>query len=742
VPAADGPAKSGPILRKRLAATVFVVLFLMLQGFFGAPAMAQSSSDTPRLRLEVSQLVPRYVSTNSTSLSIPGKITNIGDRRIAKPVVRLEIGERLTTERQLTESMAGGLPVGSKPSNFIPVADSLEPGQSVSFTVTAPLGTGPNALQVTKTGVYPLLVNVNGTPEFGGTARLAALSMLLPVVGVPGKSPESHPKSLGLSILWPIANTVPRVATLPFRGQLLLADDDLATELSTGGRLYSLLAAAQQQSDRPLFDSLCFALDPDLVDTVELMTHGYQFRTGAGLATANGKGVEAAKEWLAMLKQLVTGHCVVALPYADADLTLLSKVKAGDQPDAALVTTAAEGANVLQRVLGVQPQHGVLWPDGSMDTKTLGMLGGAGVNTLLTDSTNLKSTGAPNAVVSLSGTDLRAQPIDALVSSALSGNKGAALRTANGSGPLATVTSQPAIAAQNGLAALAFRAGLGQSSPEPGTLVLAPPRRWNVPLAELQALLNTIGDYKTAGLVAPKTLSQLLSASGGGEATTTIGTQDMSSNASSDLSEAMSGIDTSTASLVNAMAVDATSQVKPADLVNPVHTGLIRGASTAWRETDGGTPAATFNAGSELDFLIGRVSVPTPTQTLSLASGTSPLPVFVSNTLPVTMTVRIALRNNAGLRPEAGAQNLLIPANGSVTQYVPVEALRAGRFSVDVALTTPSGTQLGTTTRFELTSNDYGTITIIVTATAAGALLLLSSRRIYRRIKESKAQRT
>jgi hypothetical protein len=724
---------------KRLAATVTVGLFLVLQGFFGAPAMAQSAPDTPRLRLEVSQLTPRYVSTSSTSLTITGTITNIGDRRIAKPMVRLELGDKLNTERQFTDAMAGEQLPSSKQSSFILVTGVLEPGQSAPLTVTVPLG--PNGLQVSKPGVYPLLVNVNGTPEFGGTARLAALSMLLPVVGAPGRAPESHPKPLGVSILWPITNTVPRIATLPFRGPLLLTDDDLAGELASGGRLGALLEAAQQQSQKPIFSSLCFALDPDLINTVELMTHGYQFRTGGGSAAANGTGVEAAKEWLNSLKQLTNGHCVVTLPYADADLTVLSKVGANGQPDAALVTAAAQGANVLQRVLNVKPQQNVLWPDGAMDPKTLSMLGQAGISTVLTDSANLKADGSSEAGASLNGSDLRAQPIDGLVSSALAGNRSASVRPASTGAPLATPTSQPAVAAQNGLAALAFRAGVGQQNPESPSLILAPPRRWNVPLSELQALLDTVSDYTAANIVTPKGLTQLINTPAAAQATMNLDPQDMTSTAASDLSAALSDIDTSTASLASAMAVDSTSQVKPADLVSPVHIGLIRGTSTAWRETNGGTPAATFNAGSELDYLLGRVSVPTPAQTFSLASGTSPLPVFISNTLPVAMTVRITLRNNAGLRPE-DPQNMQIPANGSVSQYIPVEALRAGRFSVDVVLATPSGTQLGTTARFELASNDYGSITIIVTVTAAGALLLLSSRRIYRRIKESKAQRT
>ena len=725
---------------KRLAAIGLAGLFLVGQGLLGAPAMAQQSPEPPRLRLEVSQLNPRYVTSTSTTLNIPGKITNIGDRRITKLVVRPELGDRLTTERQLTDTIAGGVSTTSDPPKFQPVIDTLEPGQSAPFNITVPLGNGPNGLQITKTGVYPLLVNVNGTPEFGGAARLAALSMLLPVVGVPGRDTPRPAKAAGLSILWPIANTVPRVASMPFRGQLLLTDDELATELAPGGRLHSLVMAAKlQQDNEALFDSMCFALDPDLVDTAELMTHGYQFRTGSG--TTDGKGVQAAKDWLDLLKQVTAGHCVVAMPYADADLTVLSNVRNGDQPDTDLVTTAVSGAAVIQRVLGVQPQRGVLWPEGSLDTKTLAMLSGAGIETVLSESKNLQSDSPVTGGVSLSGTELRAQPIDSLLASALAGTTDVKPST-NGNLTLATgVSTQPAVAAQNGLAALAFRAGLGQQAASPGQLLLAPPRRWNVPLAELQNLLRTVGDYTTAGLVAPKPLQQLLTTSADKQATMTSGAKD--TTGSDDLSESISAVDTTTSGLASAMTVDSTSQVKPADLVSPVRTGLVRAAAVAWQDNAGGTPAATFNARTELASLSDRVVVLPPPQTLSLASGTSPLPVLVSNSLPVAITVRVTLLNNAALRPseQDQAQNRLIPANGSVPQYIPIEALRAGRFSVDVALTTPSGDQLGAPARFELTSNDFGIITVIITASAGGALLLLSSRRIYRRIKESKAQR-
>jgi uncharacterized membrane-anchored protein len=71
---------------------------------------------------------------------------------------------------------------------------------------------------------------------------------------------------------------------------------------------------------------------------------------------------------------------------------------------------------------------------------------------------------------------------------------------------------------------------------------------------------------------------------------------------------------------------------------------------------------------------------------------------------------------------------------------IPAELLRAGKFTVDVQLATPGGTSLGTTSRFEISSTSYGTITVAVTGVAGGVLVLLAGRRIYRRSKKSKSE--
>jgi hypothetical protein len=79
-----------------------------------------------------------------------------------------------------------------------------------------------------------------------------------------------------------------------------------------------------------------------------------------------------------------------------------------------------------------------------------------------------------------------------------------------------------------------------------------------------------------------------------------------------------------------------------------------------------------------------------------------------------------------------------IPAGGSVTVFVPTTATRSGRFSVFATVRTLGGTQLGEQARIELVSSAYGTIVVIVTGLAFVLLVLLSGRRIYRRVKASR----
>jgi hypothetical protein len=725
---------------KRLAGTTLAILFLGLFLSFGpgvAAASSQNDGETPsRLRLDIAQMNPRWVTGTSSTLNITGTVTNTGDRKVSDIAARIQLGERQTTDRQLRASMAEAPPTDSAQSKFADVTRSLDPGQTAPLNITVRLDNTPGALQFARTGVYPLLVNVNGTPEYGGPARLASLSMLVPVLSVPGKDPAGQrpPKPTPVSLLWPISDTRPHVVDAPFGGPTVLADDQLADDLAPGGRLDGLVSAAQSaETDPRVGSALCFAVDPDLLDTITAMGQGYQVRTPAGLVP--GRGVEAANRWMGSLTRLVKGRCVVRMPYGDASLAALSKLR-DSAPE--LTRSAIDTGAHVKDLLGIEPLAGVLWPGGSMDGSTLGRLPDAGVKTLITDPANLQSGSQVTSGVGIAGTTLRAQPSDSLVAAAFGGGSTKPDPAASGS---ITPADDPDIETQNGLAALAYRAGLGgttsaQSSAKP--LLITPPRHWAAPAAEMTRMVEALGEYVNRGMISPEPFQQLLATPTAGTTSMSYTAQDIAAEPPGEVTGQLAGVDSATLDLQNAMAVDPTAQVSPDQVLKPVRDGVLRASSDAWQGNATAQRAAASDARFQLDGLRGRVTVAPPGQVISLASGSSPLPVFISNGLPVSVTVRTNLNNNTGLRP-GPIPDVVVPARGALNTLVQTEALRSGRFTVDVALSTPGGTQLGPSATFELRSNEYGTVTVIVTASAAGALVLLSGRRIYRRIRGRKA---
>ena len=686
------------------------------------------------LRLDVDELNPRVISTTTPDVVITGTITNVGDRKIEDLEVRLQRGEVLADDKAMREALSTSRPTESASSKFVSVAKTLEPGQSAELTVSVPVRGTADSLEIEKPGVYPLLVNVNGKPEYGGTARLTALSLLLPVLSVPGGTavpPPSNPAKL--SVLWPLIDDHPRI--LPSGGdQTVLSDDELANSLSSGGRLYGLVSTMQAEgtTNPNLLNSFCFAIDPDLLDTADRMARGYLVR-GADGQPVPGKGATAADAWLDRVRALTRGRCVIALPYADADLVALSRSGTID-----LQQLALSGTGVLQRILGsVQPQPGVVWPaGGTLDQRTLGDLAGAGPTAVLANASRVVHPQGASPWA-LGANNSRVVPVDELVSASLQVQSG---RPESNSGT-ATTTDERSVSVQNGLAALTYRAAF-QDRPDRSVLI-APPRRWSAPASELTVFLKMIETLYTGSYATSEGLSGLVS----GQAKGTSGGldytgQDSTAEIPPTITDRLVRANGTQRDLVNAMGEDATTKVKPAKLIEPMQYGLVRSMSSAWRGHPDRASLAVAEVESQLAGLISQVNVLTPGRPISLGSQDAPLPLTIVNPLPVTVFVQVKLGETPGLRADA-IPVLAVPARGNLPVFAESEVLRSGRFTVDVTLRTPSGaTLLGTPARLELNSTSYGTITLVITGTAAGALFLLSGLRIFRRVRKARAAKT
>ena len=286
-----------------------------------APAAAGEPGSAPFLQVRIDAVTPDLVTTTSEpNLTVTGTITNVGDRPVHDVVARLEHAAAVTSSSGLRTTLDGGTDQYQPVGEFTNIAAEIPRGQAVGFTFSYPLraDTAPS-LGVDKPGIYPLLVNVNGTPDFGEAARLDDARFLLPVLGVPpdpanssGDSvadvvPPDTAKPVAVTMLWPLADK-PRLApgvpggTTPVR----LMNDDLAVSLAGGGRLDTLLSAAEFATSPPVDPdgqvarALCLAIDPDLLVTVNAMTAGYVVADapdGLGTAAHPGTGQAAAAPW-------------------------------------------------------------------------------------------------------------------------------------------------------------------------------------------------------------------------------------------------------------------------------------------------------------------------------------------------------------------------------------------------------------------------------------------------------------
>jgi hypothetical protein len=735
-----------------------------------APAAAQQ--DQPLARLELDMLTPRVVTTTGpVALTVTGEVVNIGDRTISDLAVRVQRDEALADADDARAALTT-VPNAPFVTEFTGLGRDLEPGQRSPFRIEVPLGSGPDmqALQITEPGVYPLLVNLNGTPDFGGPARLAAVPLLLPVLGLPGTEvpaptagepsgapvalPVPPPVPVPLTVVWPLVTEPVRALSGPGEPLLFVSPtagtDPLAGQLASGGRLDGLLGALEEAvpPGSPLAGGLCVAVDPALLETVQGMSAGYRVADPTGVV--DGTGATAAGRWLERLRAAVAGRCVLPLPYGDPDVVALSRAGLTDLEALAVST----GAQLVGDLLGVQPLTGTAWPaDGVLDERTFTDLTVLDVRAVLLEPRGLArpapGTDADTDTVTLAGGP-RGLLADPLLVTALepaaplalpvpggaavdpdAGDTGADY-TAGATRP--TGTARP-LAAQDGIGALTYRALTDDRRP----VLLVPPRRWQASGTEATALLRTASQLVTAGFLVPRDLPALVETSAQGPAAeldypVQAGAREIPRSVTGEVAQARDVL----RDLQVATERDATVSLEPAALLDPLRLALLRGVSTAWRDEPDRAAGLVAEVSGRLDELSGSVRIAAPPGPYTLASSDSPLLLTVQNDLPVSIDVRLDLEETPGLRTGlVGVQQ--VPARSNRQFLVPAEVTRAGAFSIDARLTTPGGTPLGQPSTLRLQSTAFGTVTVALTAGAGAVLVLLVVRQVVRRIRPSRA---
>jgi len=732
-----------------------IIAILALLVLLLCPPPVNAAPDSASLlTLRIDSVTPDVVTTSSEPIvTVAATVTNVGDRTVRDVAARLEHGPALDSASALRTSLdLGGqfAPVGE----FIGVAGQLDRGQAAAFTIRVPLrGEGQPSLGIAAPGVYPILATVDGTPEEDQPTRLDEARFLLPVTGVPSDPTDNTgnavadvaapdtTKPVAVTMLWPLADR-PRLApgvpggTTPVR----FMNDDLAVSLATGGRLDSLLGAAEFAISPGAIDpandlsrALCLAVDPDLLVTVNAMTGGYVVAdapNGLGTAAHPGTGQVAAVGWLDRLRGLARRMCVVATPYAQADLGALHRV--GDARMSAAATTT--GADIVDKILGITSVRGAtVLGDGPLSAPAAALLDTQDPTVAIA----AQPEGSELTVRRLS-MNVVVAPFDPAVGAALAGV---------GTDPTvpgyldATAAApvdhdSPAARRQDAVAAMLWRTL--QPDTEPRTQILLPPLKWSPTPDDARSMLTALANALRSGLATPRSLPDLIA-----RATTTPDAEEpgphppeeATGRFDDDVVDVIRSHATRQWELTSALTTDPRTGLTGLQYTAPLREDMLRALS----QTE---PSETRNdlarqrlavVGATIGDLFGAVRIVSPGDSYTLATERSSLPLALRNDLAVPIRVRLEVDVPPGMTvTDVGEQE--VPP-GYLPLRVPVEVHLTQRVAVDVTLRTPDGIQLGDSVRLSVHSNAYGKLLFAITLAGGAVLALLVGRRLYHRFR-------
>lgn len=744
----------------RVVAVILGLLAVLLMPV--GPGIATGEPDPEFLAVRLDSVSPDTVTTSSDpTVTVTATVTNVGDRPVRDIVARLERGERVSASsglRTALDSRGEFEAVGE----FITVAAELGRGQALGVTLSVPIRSGSQpSLGIEEPGIYPLMVNVNGTPDYGEPARLDAARFLLPVTGVPsapagdgdaslaGVTAPDTTKPVGVTMLWPLADR-PRLApgvpggTTPVR----LMNDDLAVSLTAGGRLEALLAAAEFATSPGAIDpesgvggALCLAVDPDLLVTVNAMTGGYVVvdgpgggATGDGQAAAvrPGDGQAAAAAWLERLRGLSRRMCVVATPFAQADLGALHRV--GDPRLSAAATTTA--ADIVDRILGITSTRGAtILGDGPLSAPALELLDGQGPTVAIAPAPTGGAPFTPDLTARRLSPEVVLAPFDSAIGGALAGvGTDPGVPTYLDSALSVPVDhDSPAARRQDAVAAMLWRTL--QPDVEPRTQILLPPLKWSPQADDARAILTALANAVRAGLVSPRPLDAVIRESSAAQPVGPDLPTEVPGGFDPDVVAAIGAETGRLWDLTAALTTDARTGLTGPGYTAPLREDMLRALSQIEPpETRNDTARQRLAAvGATIGDLFGAVTIVSPGDSYTLAAERSALPLALRNDLAVPIRVRLQVDAPPGMTvTDIGVQEL---PPGYLPLRIPVEVRVTQRVAVDVTLRTADGLPLGDPVRMSVHANAYGKVLTALTAAGLCVLALLVGRRLYHRFR-------
>ncbi|WP_040338872.1 DUF6049 family protein [Candidatus Blastococcus massiliensis] len=754
--AAIGPVRPGRALLRAALLPVLLTMTVLAPPASAAPAVpavepaqasapaADDATDPDRpVRIEVSRFEPRTVTPGS-EVSVVGTLTNTGSSTVTDLNVRLQRGAVLRTREELADVDGDPDPATTVVPTFKTIEGSIEPGGELDFSYIIDSAD----LRLDVDGVYPVLLNVNGTVD-GDTRRVGELSTFVV------QQPLLPTTRTAVAWLWPLTERTHRTASGNF------ADDGLVESVSAGGRLDRALGVVERLSSSAVPAlRVTLAVDPALVEELVLM------ESGAEVPGDQGAAVGAAGGFLDRLKLVTAVHPVVALPYGDVDVDALDAAGLGDVVTRSLPGTPrgtaqdplgppadatagaplpptegadapaddatppedGAGARILDDVLDVEPRTDLAWaPGGTLREETLVRLREGGVDQVVLAPAGLSSG---DAVIGLDDRTAAAAttvdtgsgpPLDVLVSDprltfVVAGSE--------------HVPGGARLAEQRFLAELAVLTTQAPENTEQTVLVTAP--------RDVDAGPDGVGAMMAATTsfpwLRPASLDELSAGpfSEGGDLVEPFDAVQLDAAGLAGVTDVLAGRN----DLAGAIEGDPDIALQAFD------AAVARATSVAWRPDPGGFRDAVADLSATLQRLRDQVTLLAPADgTYTLASDDAPLVLTVRNDLPfaVRVLLDVGARGSRGLTVGDIGVQVLAPGQRATLQ-VPTTLRQSGRFAVTATLTTPAGTALGERVQMQVRSGSYGPITLIITIGAASLLALLFLRRLVHFVLRRRAR--
>ena len=737
------------------------------------PSATPSPTPTPssapnRVTITLASLEPKAVQPHDT-IVLDGTVTNISGGPLSSVSVAARASaKRINTRYDLAHDNDPNVVLGTTVSNTRVTIGSLAAGQSAHWTLKVPVDRLDLPSSAADFGAYPLAVDARTTA--GRTVLTTRLPMAL--VWMPTGAQFTPTQ---ISWLLPLVDGIHRGDSDAF------LDDTLATDLAPTGRLGRLLSLASAARV-----PITYAIDPALVDDATVMAGAAQLSAGVsgvtgvapasggastpapasstgppstkpsstpkqgsksasgtppaaeptpyqvvtgdnGGATTSGTGEAAATNWLATLHTEVSapGAAVIGLPYGDTDLVAVER--AGLTREIAIARSTGQSTLTADLVAPTVPN--VVWPvGGTLDEPTLDDLAGDLVDTVVLADTALPPrdsnavTGARTNLQTASGT-VRAVLTDSTLSSMLNTTSGTSSNADGG----VRVAEQRFLAET--MLVTEQRPGAGSS------VVIAPPRNWN-PTDGFAATLLT--DSATMPWLRGANVGQVAD-----QPTDGVPRQSLVYSAAARAAEApvedLLPIAELRGQLSACSAVLGSSTTET--FINTSSIAILRAESSALRADPARSAAIRGAVQAELDAQIAKVYIVKP-GLITLTSRRQKIPITVVNNLPDPVTIQIRLTAvNAARLTVAPQQPFTVAGNQTRHEVlIEVEATTGGRFDVAAQLWTPDANPrpFGAPVPFVLNSTAYGAVALVIAATAAGLVFLVSAIRVIRRIVASR----